>query len=182
MNGQQAAQPQTAEHWVEKLKDGSAVLIRPLREEDHERDRRFLSTIAYDSRRFRFIAGLSGCLPGVNTHCMPVDHPPCMAYVALVHANGKLQQIGISRYAGIAGSQYCECAVAVSEDWQRKGLGRRLMRHLIAAARREGFERMVSRDMASNYAMHRLAKALGFTSCYPGGDVREILHQLDLRP
>lgn len=78
--------------------------------------------------------------------------------------------------------QTAEHWVEKLEDWQRKGLGRRLMRHLIAAARREGFERMVSRDMASNYAMHRLAKALGFTSCYPGGDVREILHQLDLRP
>lgn len=68
MNGQQPAQPQTCEHWVENLEDGSAVLIRPLREEDHERDKRFLSTIAYESRRFRFIAGLSGGLP--NGHAL----------------------------------------------------------------------------------------------------------------
>ncbi len=113
---------------------------------------------------------------------MPVDYHQRMAYVALVHVDGQLQQIGVSRYAGIPGSQRCECAVAVSEDWQRKGLGKRLMQHLIEAARRNGFECMVSRDLASNYAMHRLVKALGFTSRYPGGDVSEILHELDLRP
>ncbi|MGE8323466.1 MAG: N-acetyltransferase family protein, partial [Pseudomonas sp.] len=84
--------------------------------------------------------------------------------------------------AGIPGSQRCECAVAVSEDWQRKGLGRRLMQHLIAAARRNDFQCMVSRDLANNYAMHRLLKALGFSSRYLGGDVSEILHELDLRP
>ncbi|WP_409314877.1 GNAT family N-acetyltransferase [Pseudomonas putida] len=182
MNGQQTAQPQTCEHWVENLEDGSAVLIRPLREEDRERDKRFLSTIAYESRRFRLIAGLSGGLPSLDTQDMPVDYHQRMAYVALVHVNGQLQQIGVSRYAGIPGSQRCECAVAVSEDWQRKGLGKRLMQHLIAAARRNGFQCMVSRDLASNYAMHRLVKALGFTSRYPGGDVSEILHELDLRP
>lgn len=182
MNGQQTAQPPAGEHWVENLENGSAVLIRPLREEDRERDKRFLSTIAYQSRRFRFIAALSGGLPGLDTQCMPVDYHRCMAYVALVHADGKLQQIGVSRYAGIAGSERCECAVAVSEDWQRKGLGRRLMQHLIAAARRNGFQCMVSRDLASNYAMHRLVKALGFTSRYLGGDVSEILHELELQP
>ncbi|MFJ4047966.1 GNAT family N-acetyltransferase [Pseudomonas hunanensis] len=177
MNGQQTAQPQTCEHWVENLEDGSAVLIRPLREEDHERDKRFLSTITYESRRFRFIAGLSGGLPSLD-----VDYQQRMAYVALAHVDGKLQQIGVSRYAGLPGSQCCECAVAVSEDWQRKGLGKRLMQHLIAAARRNGFQCMVSRDLASNYGMHRLVKALGFTSRYPGGDVSEILHELDLQP
>ncbi|MFR0716180.1 GNAT family N-acetyltransferase [Pseudomonas putida] len=182
MNGHPTDQAEACEHWVEKLDDGSAVLIRPLREEDHERDKRFLSTIAYESRRFRFIAGLSGGLPSLDTQCMPVDYHQRMAYVALAHVDGKLQQVGVSRYAGIPGSPRCECAVAVREDWQRKGLGRHLLQHLIAAARRNGYHYMMSRDLANNYAMHRLAKGLGFSSSYVGGDVSEILHELDLRP
>lgn len=182
MNGQRTEQPDAGEHWVENLEDGSAVLIRPLREEDRERDKRFLSTIAYESRRFRFIAGLSGGLPSLDTQWMPVDYHQRMAYVALVHVDGKLQQVGVSRYAGIPGSQRCECAVAVREDWQRKGLGKRLLQHLIETARHNGYQCMISRDLANNYAMHRLAKALGFTSRYLGADVSEIMHELDLRP
>ena len=99
---------------------------------------------------------------------MPVDYHRCMAYVALAHEDGQLRQVGVSRYAGIPGSHNCECAVAVSEPWQRKGLGRLLLKHLIDAARRNGYHCMVSRDLANNYAMHRLTKALGFTSRYLG--------------
>ncbi|MEZ1435039.1 GNAT family N-acetyltransferase [Pseudomonas shirazica] len=180
MNRQQTEKPDACEHWIEKLSDGSAVLIRPLREEDRERDRRFLSTIAYEARRFRFIAGLCGGVPSLDAQHMPVDHHQCEAYVALVHADGQLRQIGVSRYASVPGSLQCECAVAVNEEWQRKGLGRLLMQHLIAAAKRNGFHCMISRDLANNYAMHRLTKTLGFTSRYLGGDVSEILHELDL--
>ncbi|MNH37495.1 hypothetical protein D3C79_984070 [compost metagenome] len=56
-----------------------------------------------------------------------------------------------------------------------------MLQHLIEAARRNGYQCMVSRDLSSNYAMHRLTKALGFSSRYQGGDVSEILHELDLR-
>ena len=181
MNTQQSEQPNACEHWVEKLDDGTPVLIRPLREEDHDRDKRFLSTIAYESRRLRFIAGLSGGLPSLDPQGMPVDYHQRMAYIALAHVDGCLQQIGASRYAGIPGSLSCECTVAVREDWQRKGLGARLLRHLLGAARRSGYEWMISRDLANNYAMHRLTKGLGFSSRYLGGDVSEILHELDLR-
>lgn len=181
MNTQQTEQPTACEHWVEKLDDGTPVLIRPLREEDHDRDRRFVSSIAYESRRFRLIAGLSGGLPSPAPQGIPIDHHQRMAYIALAHVDGCLQQIGVSRYAGIPGSSRCECAVAVREDWQRKGLGTRLLHHLIEAARRNGYEWMISKDLAHNYAMHRLTKALGFTSRYLGGDVSEILHELDLR-
>ncbi|MEN5236164.1 GNAT family N-acetyltransferase [Pseudomonas sp. TWI923] len=182
MNTQQTEQPGACEHWVEKLDDGTPVLIRPLREEDHDRDRRFLSSLTYEARRLRCIAGIHSVLPSLDhPQGMPVEHHQRMAYVALAHVDGCLQQIGVSRYAGVAGSPRCECAVAVREDWQRRGLGKRLLLHLIEAARRNGYEWMISRDLANNYAMHRLTKAQGFTSGYLGGDVSEILHELDLR-
>ncbi|MEN5109420.1 GNAT family N-acetyltransferase [Pseudomonas sp. TWI672] len=181
MNKQLLEPEDTSEHWVDTLADGTAVLIRPLRDDDHERDSRFVSTISHEARRFRFLAGLSGGLPALDAQLMPVDGHQRMAYVALAHDNGQLHQLGVSRYAAIPGSHSCECAVAVGEQWQRKGLGKLLLQHLIEAARRNGYQCMVSRDLSNNYAMHRLTKALGFTSRYLGGDVSEILHELDLR-
>jgi len=181
MNTQRSKQPAPSEHWVEKLDDGTPVLIRPLRQEDHERNRRFLSSIAHQARRLRLTAGLSGGVPSLPPQAMPVDDFQRRAYVALAHVDGCLQQIGISRYAGLPDSPRCECAIAVREEWQRKGLGTRLLRHLVDAARRSGYEWMISRDLSTNYAMHRMTKALGFSSRYLGGDVSEILHELDLR-
>ncbi|WP_085583227.1 MULTISPECIES: GNAT family N-acetyltransferase [unclassified Pseudomonas] len=182
MARQRIEQPEAGEHWVEQLADGATVLIRPLREEDRERDKRFRSTLAYESRRFRFMTGLSGGLAGLEMQRTAHDLPPGLAYVALAHADGQLRQVGVCRCAAIPGGRHCECAVAVSEDWQRKGLGRLLLQRLVAAAQRNGFECMVSMDLANNYAMHHLAKALGFTSRYVRGDVSEIFHELDLRP
>lgn len=169
------------DHWIESLNDGSSVLIRPLREPDYMRDHQFVGRVSYESRRFRFLAGFSGEASSLFDQLMDVDYRHRMAYVALAHDNGQLREIGVSRYAAVPGSINCECAVAVNEQWQRKGLGRLLMRHLISAARCNGYEHMLSRDLSNNYAMHRLAKALGFTSRYLAGDVTEILHELDLR-
>lgn len=168
-------------HWVEALDDGTPVLIRPLREEDRERGRRFLGAMAHDVRHFRHLAGFDGRAPSMIDRLMDVDPHGCRVFVALVHDTGQLCQIGLSRYAAIPGSQDCTCAVAVSEPWRRKGLGRLLMRHLIDAARGDGLHGMVSRDLAGNYGMHRLAKALGFSARYLDGDVSEIIHELALR-
>ncbi len=70
MNGQQTAQPQTCEHWVENLEDGSAVLIRPLREEDRERDKRFLSTMLMNH-------GVFVSLPGSAAACLAWTRKTC---------------------------------------------------------------------------------------------------------
>ncbi|PWB34137.1 GNAT family N-acetyltransferase [Pseudomonas sp. SDI] len=169
------------EHWIETLNDGTTVLIRPLSEPDHERDHRFVGQVPYEARRFRFLAGFSGEASTLFEQLADVDYRRRMAYVALIHDNGQLRQIGESRYAAVPGSKNCECAVAVSTQWQRKGLGRLLMNHLISAARSNGYARMVSRDMSNNYGMHRLAKALGFSARYLAGDVSEIVHELDLQ-
>ena len=56
-----------------------------------------------------------------------------------------------------------ECAVTVSDEWQGKGLGYLLMRHLIEVARQRGIKRMYSVDSAQNQKMRALATDLGFT-------------------
>ncbi|WP_460421686.1 GNAT family N-acetyltransferase [Pseudomonas sp. ZL2] len=168
------------EHWIESLNDGTPVLIRPLREPDRERDHEFVGHVSYELRRFRFLAGFSGEASSFFERLMDVDYHHRMAYVALMYDGGQLREIGESRYAAVPDSKNCECAVAVSEQWQRKGLGRLLMNHLISAARSNGYERMISRDLSNNYGMHRLAKTLGFSSRYLAGDVTEIIHELDL--
>ncbi|MDO2048654.1 hypothetical protein Q2452_25660, partial [Escherichia coli] len=43
------------DHWVESLDDGRHVLIRPLREEDRERERQFINRLSPATRHFRFL-------------------------------------------------------------------------------------------------------------------------------
>ena len=93
--------------------------------------------------------------------------------------NGKLIEIGISRYAG-TGEYQCECAVTVADEWRHLGLGTLLMEQLIKAARHNGFRQMYSVDAASNALMRDLAKSLGFETHNDPDDPHQVIHRLHL--
>jgi acetyltransferase len=55
-----------------------------------------------------------------------------------------------------------EFAIVLSDDWQGRGLGRRLLGELIAAAQRGGVRRLYGTTLLENAAMIALAQSLGF--------------------
>lgn len=111
------------EHWIQALSDGSHVLIRPLHEEDRQREFEFINELSPDSRRFHFLATIEEASSTLLDQLMDVDHERRMAYVALAHQDGQLKEIGVSRYAALDSREGCECAVVVAEKWQRRGAG-----------------------------------------------------------
>lgn len=167
-------------HWIESLADGTRVLIRPLQEEDREREEDFIRRLSPDSRRLRFMGGFKEASPALINQLMDVDHDQRMAFVALVHEDGKLREVGVSRYSASDDQGQCECAVTVADDWRQRGLGVLLMRHLIDLARRNGFRWMISFDAADNEAMRDLASYLGFHRRLDPGDSSQVIHTLDL--
>ncbi|MGV8916560.1 MAG: GNAT family N-acetyltransferase [Pseudomonas sp.] len=170
----------TGEYWIEALNNGIHVLIRPLKQEDRQREFQFIKHLSPETRRARFLGTMSGASTELLDQMMDLDNRDRMAYVALVHHDGELIEVGVSRYAPGEEPRECECAVVVTDDWQRLGLGQLLMSHLINAAKRNGFEKMTSIDLANDYGMHRLAKRMGFTSRYQAKEFTEIIHDLDL--
>ncbi len=171
--------PSLTEHWIDTLDDGSHVLIRPLQAQDRERELQFIKRLSPEARRARFLCSFTEPSAALIDHLMDVQYPLHMAYVALVHDNGELREIGVARYAQTQ-HRHCEFAVVVADDWQRKGLGRVLMEHLMDAARRNGFKHMKATDLASNVHLHRLLKTLGFDSHYQPDDFSEIVHHYEL--
>lgn len=167
-------------HWIEALRDGTRVLIRPLREDDREREEAFLRRLSDDSRRYRFLASMKQASPALVDQLMDVDYVHQMAFVALAHDNGELREVGISRYSADADEKRCECAVTVADDWRNRGLGVLLMRHLIEIARRNGYRQMFSIDSAENEAMRELAHYLGFQRRIDPDDAAQVIHTLDL--
>ena len=167
-------------HWIEALRDGTRVLIRPLREDDRAREEAFLSRLSDDSRRYRFLASMKQASPALIDQLMDVDYEHQMAFVALAHDNGELREVGISRYSADADEKRCECAVTVADDWRNRGLGVLLMRHLIEIARRNGYRQMFSIDSADNEAMRELAHYLGFQRKIDPDDAAQVIHTLDL--
>jgi GNAT superfamily N-acetyltransferase len=168
------------DHWIETLQDGSHVLVRPIRPEDRERENEFIKRLSPSSRHFRFLGEIREASPELLKQLVDVDYQKSMAFVALVHDDGMLREVGVSRYCASDDESHCECAVTVADDWQHRGLGVLLMRHLIGVARRNGFRKMFSIDSASNEPMRELAEYLGFQRRRDPNDASQVIHSLDL--
>ena len=69
--------------------------------------------------------------------------------------------------------------IAIGQDWQRQGLGRRLMQHLIKVAREYRAQMMFLEVRPSNVSARRLYEDIGFNEIatrrayYPAHDGRE---------
>jgi GNAT superfamily N-acetyltransferase len=168
-------------HWIEHLRDRTPVLIRPLQPEDREREEAFVRALSPEARRLRFMSTFKEASPALIDQLMEVDGEGRMAFVALAHENGRLREVGVSRYSACTDRNRCECAVTVAEGWRQRGLGALLMRHLIDAARQHGFREMVSVDLADNEPMRELARYLGFERTIDAGDASLAIHTLALR-
>ena len=166
-------------HWHETLGDGTRVLVRPIRKEDAPLERAFIERLSPTSRGYRFL-GQVKVSDEMLRHLTDINYERDMAFVALRLEAGKKIEIGVSRFCTSADGSSCECAVVVSDEWQGRGLGHLLMRHLIEVARQRGIKRMFSIDAAGNQQMRNLATDLGFERKVERDYPTEVIYSLDL--
>lgn len=169
-----------APQWMNRLRDGTHVLIRPIRKTDAALERAFIERLSDESRRFRFLGYMKSPSAEMVKRLTDIDYRREMAFVALIHDAGEKKEIGVSRYSVGADGKSCECAVAVADDWQGRGLGALLMRHLIDVAREQGIKQMMSIDASENTQMRDLASYLGFQRKPDPGDPHQVIYSLDL--
>lgn len=166
--------------WTETLEDGTHVLVRPLHKADAKLERAFIKRLSPESRRMRFLGQMSEPSDELIRMLTELNPKRDMAFVAVVHRDGEKREIGVSRYQTSPDGRICECAVTVSDEWQKKGLGTLLMRHLIDVARSRGIRKMISLDSADNLQMRDLARFLGFSRQVDPQDPTEVIHILTL--
>ncbi|MEP7098666.1 MAG: GNAT family N-acetyltransferase [Dokdonella sp.] len=168
-----------ADHWHEKLHDGTLVLIRPMHKDDAALERDFLERLSPASISYRFLGQMNPS-DDLIRRMTEIDYTRDAAFIALRADGAEKKEIGVSRFCTSEDQASCECAVTVSDEWQGRGLGTLLMRHLIEVARHRGIKRMVSIDMAGNVAMRSLAQNMGFNRKVDLGYPSEVIHTLDL--
>jgi acetyltransferase len=150
---------------------GEIVSIRPIRPEDAEIEQAFVRGLSPESKYFRFMDTLRELTPSMLARFTQIDYDREMAFIAVVPAGaarqsgsgaGAEREIGVCRYVTNPDGETCEFALVVLDDWQRRGLGRRLMNVLIEVARARGLKQMVGHVLARNTPMLALLAGLGF--------------------
>lgn len=156
------------------LADGAAVTIRPIRPEDAAIEQAFVRNLSDESRYFRFMDSLRELSPWMLSHFTQVDYDHHMALIAVTRDGGNETEIAVARYVVADDRKSCEFAIAVADQWQRRGVGTLLMRALMEAARSRGLTAMFGEMLSSNHKMLQYVARLGFKTAHDEADPRVI--------
>lgn len=155
-----------------QMNDGQVVTIRPIRPEDADMEQEFVKAMSDESRYYRFMDTLRELTQTMLVRFTQIDYDREMALVATValevedNVDGiepPEKQIGVARYVVNPDGESVEFALAVGDDWQKCGVGRKLMTALIECARMKGYRAVVGDVLSTNAKMFRLMTSLGFT-------------------
>jgi RimJ/RimL family protein N-acetyltransferase len=153
------------------LADGKPLLVRPLAARDTGLLQDFVRGLSVTSRYQRFQGAMQELAPDLLARLLAFDHRRSVGFAAIVFEHGSRRMIGEARYApALDDAGTVDFALAVSDAWQRQGVGRLLFGRLLQHAERSGIERIQGDVLHGNAAMLALARQAGFAACaHPDG-------------
>ena len=125
--------------------------LRPISPDDEERLAEFHRHLSAESIRRRYFTPHPVLTPDELHRFTNVDGDQRLALVAI--ANGEI--VGVGRYESLAGTDDVEVAFVVRDDFQRQGIGTRLVQAVAAEAAKHGKARLVAETLPENRAMLR---------------------------
>jgi acetyltransferase len=145
-----------------QLNDGTNIVIRPIRPEDAEIEAQFVRELSNEAKYFRFMNSLQELSQEMLVRFTQIDYHNEMALIAVRSSEAGEEQIGVARYTTNLDKTSCEFALAVSDQWQSKGIAHHLMRNLMEIARDRNLEKMDGQVLSSNRKMLELVRSLNF--------------------
>ncbi|MGB9103561.1 MAG: GNAT family N-acetyltransferase, partial [Terriglobales bacterium] len=141
---------------------GETVLVRPIKPTDDDNWLEFIYSLSEDTLYHRFFRPVKRMTRRDAQHFAVVDYRDRMALVAVLRQEERDQIIAVGRYERDPHSNLAECAFAVQDQWQGRGLGSFLLQYLIRIAMMNGIEGFTALVMADNSRMLRLFQATGY--------------------
>ena len=157
---------------VWRLRDGRRVTVRPILPQDAQPSQQFVRALSQRSRHRRFHAAVNELTPAMLERLTRVDHVRHLALVAeRVEQHGTVL-VGEARFVCADDPRRAEFAIAVADDWQGLGMGRRLLEALLHAAAARGVRHLAGDVMRDNRPMLALAVRPGLQLRQPAGGTR----------
>ena len=143
--------------------DGTPITIRPITAADFDLEQEFVGRLSPASGYQRLMSARRLSAEEIRGFT-DIDYTREMALIATRSVNGRERQIGVARYVKDENAPGdAEFAIVLADDWQGRGLGKKLLASLLAAARVSGVRRAVATTLSTNDGMLALARRLGFT-------------------
>jgi len=150
-----------------RLKNGTEVLIRPVRPEDEPALVRFHEALSERSVYLRYFQPMKLSTRTAHerlTRICFLDYDREMALVAERRdpRSGEPEIIAVARLSKLHAVNEAEAAIVVSDGYQHQGLGTELYRRMATIARDEKIARIVSTMLGENREMRAICQKLGF--------------------
>jgi len=149
-----AIRPYPEEYVTErKLKDGTSVVLRPIKPEDEPMWHELLSCCSTQSLWFRFSYLFKQTTHEMATRYCFIDYDRELGIVAEVEEEGQRRLIGVGRLVADANHEAAEYAVIVVDRWHGRGLGGLLTDYCLEVAKTWGVKRVVAEVSKENTRM-----------------------------
>jgi acetyltransferase len=148
------------------MKDGTQVVIRPIRPEDEPLMVKFHATLSERSVYFRYFNMLQlsqrVAHERLSRLCF-IDFDLTMALVVDRHdpQTGEHEIIAVGRLSKLSGAK-AEFAIIVSDAYQAQGLGTELLSRLVQVGRDERLRQISADILPENGGMQRVSQKAGF--------------------
>ncbi len=146
-----------------QLPNGTNIVIRPIRPEDVDLEQNFTRELSDEAKYFRYMSSVQELTPETLMRFTQIDYHYEMALIAVTEVDNHEIELGVARYVINPDKKSCEFALVVSDQWQRQGIGHRLMHQLMEVARDRGLETMEGEVLSNNFKMLDLMKSLNFS-------------------
>jgi acyl-CoA hydrolase/GNAT superfamily N-acetyltransferase len=144
------------------LAEGTEVFVRPLKPSDEESFKDLFYSLSDDSRYKRFVSHMRSMPHSNRQHYVAINYAEQLGIAAVVQSAEGERFLGVAQYIKSPNLPRAEVAVLVQDDWQSKGLGSFMVKHLIRHARKVGLKGFDAEVLAENRAMMAVFEGLPY--------------------
>ncbi len=138
------------------MQDGTQLNLRPIHPTDEPAMKELFYALSQETIYYRFMSHLKH-LPRKEIHNFVfINHRSDVAIVATLPAAQGEEMVAVGRYYLDESTNLAEVAFVVRDEWQNRGIGSFLLRHLATIAKRNGISGFTAEVLRENRAMQRV--------------------------
>jgi acetyltransferase len=160
------------------LKDGSKILLRPIKPEDEPLWMNLLASCSKESIYSRFRYQFYWASHDVATRYCYIDYDREIAIVAEIVENGERKLVGVGRLIAEPGHETVEYAILITDAWQQRELGSLLTDYCLEIAQKWNPKRVVAQTTTDNRAMISIFEKRGFEIRYGEDSTVEVIREI----